>query len=190
MTTQSNRPPLSGPRPAGSGSPGFRPGGGRSGPGGGRSGPGGGRSGPGGGRSGPGGGRSGPGGVRSGRPRYYSRRKICGFCVDHIEYIDYKDIERFRRYVTDRWKIESRRKTGVCSKHQRALANAIKRARHLALIPFSPDHDGPPMRWPRESTPSYRGGGRDGSSSYRGGGRDGSSSYRGGGREGGGGRYR
>ena len=184
MTTQSNRPPLSGPRPAGSGSPGFRPGGGRSGPGGGRSGPGGGRSGPGGGRSGPG------GGARRGRPRYYSRRKICGFCVDHIEYIDYKDIERFRRYVTDRWKIESRRKTGVCSKHQRALANAIKRARHLALIPFSPDHDGPPMRWPRESTPSYRGGGRDGSSSYRGGGRDGSSSYRGGGREGGGGRYR
>ena len=115
--------------------------------------------------------------------------RYCGFCVDHIEYIDYKDIERFRRYVTDRWKIESRRKTGVCSKHQRALANAIKRARHLALVPFSPDHDGPPMRWPRESTPSYRGdrGGRDGSSSYRGG-RDGSSSYRGG-REGSRGRY-
>ena len=69
--------------------------------------------------------------------------------MDHVEYIDYKDTDRFRRYMTDRWKIESRRKTGVCSKHQRALATAIKRARHLALIPFSPDHDGPPMRWSR-----------------------------------------
>ena len=184
MTTQTNRPPSTGPRSAGSGPPGSRPGAPRSGPGGGRPGQGGGR--PGGGRGGGGGGGF---GGRRGRPRYYSRRKICGFCVDHIEYIDYKDIERFRRYVTDRWKIESRRKTGVCSKHQRALANAIKRARHLALVPFSPDHDGPPMRWPRESTPSYRGdrGGRDGSSSYRGG-RDGSSSYRGG-REGSRGRY-
>ena len=149
MTTQTNQPPSSAPRPAGSGPPGSRPGPGRSGPGGGR---------PGGGRPG-GGGRF---GGRRGRPRYYSRRKICGFCVDHIDYIDYKDTERFRRYRTDRWKIESRRKSGVCSKHQRALANAIKRARHLALIPFSPDHDGPPMRWSREGTPSYRGG-RDGS---------------------------
>ena len=173
MTTQINRPPSS-PRPPGSGPPGARPGGGRPGPGGGR---------PGGGRPG-GGGRFG----RRGRPRYYSRRKICGFCVDRIEYIDYKDTERFRRYMTDRWRIESRRKTGVCSKHQRALARAIKRARHLALIPFSPDHDGPPMRWPRESSSSYRGG-RESSSSYRGG-RNGSSSYRGGGRDGSGGRYR
>ena len=149
MTTQTNQPPSSAPRQAGSGPPDSRSGPGRSGPGGGR---------PGGGRPG-GGGRFG----RRGRPRYYSRRKICGFCVDRIEYIDYKDTERFRRYMTDRWKIESRRKSGVCSKHQRALANAIKRARHLALIPFSPDHDGPPMRWSREGTPSYRGG-RDGSS--------------------------
>ncbi|MCY4651637.1 MAG: 30S ribosomal protein S18, partial [Dehalococcoidia bacterium] len=94
------------------------------------------------------GGRPG-GGFRRGRPRYYSRRKICGFCVDHIEFIDYKDTDRFRRYMTDRWKIESRRKTGVCAKHQRAMSTAIKRARHLALIPFSPDHAGPPMRWYR-----------------------------------------
>ena len=148
MTTQTNQPPSSAPRSPGSGPTDSRPGPGRSGPGGGR---------PGGGRPG-GGGRFG----RRGRPRYYSRRKICGFCVDRIDYIDYKDTERFRRYMTDRWKIESRRKSGVCSKHQRALANAIKRARHLALIPFSPDHDGPPMRWSREGTPSYRGG-RDGS---------------------------
>ena len=147
MTTQTERPAGApyrppgagqgggGPRPMGAGGGGPRPmGGGGSRPMGGGGRPGGGR---------PGGGR--PGGQRRGRPRYYSRRKICGFCVDRIEYIDYKDIDRFRRYMTERWKIESRRKTGVCSKHQRALATAIKRARHLALIPFSPDHDGPPI---------------------------------------------
>ena len=154
MTTQTERPAGApyrppgagqgggGPRPMGAGGGGPRPMGGGGRPGGGR----------------PGGGR--PGGQRRGRPRYYSRRKICGFCVDRIEYIDYKDIDRFRRYMTERWKIESRRKTGVCSKHQRALATAIKRARHLALIPFSPDHDGPPMRWYRNDGPPS--GGRDG----------------------------
>jgi small subunit ribosomal protein S18 len=156
MTTQTSRPPSTGPRPGGppgsrpSGPPGSRPGGFSGprpggGPGGSRPGGSGGR--PGGGR--PGGRPGGRFGGRRGRPRYYSRRKICGFCVDHIEFIDYKDTDRFRRYMTDRWKIESRRKTGVCSKHQRALATAIKRARHLALIPFSPDHDGPPIRWSR-----------------------------------------
>ena len=77
---------------------------------------------------------------RTGRPRYFARRKVCSFCVDHIEYVDYKDIERLRRFVSQRFKIEARRKTGVCAKHQRALATAIKRARHLAMIPFSPDH--------------------------------------------------
>ena len=81
--------------------------------------------------------------------------------MDGIEYIDYKDVDRFRRYMTDRWKIESRRKTGVCSKHQRGLARAIKRARHLALIPFSPDHDGPPMRWYRNDGPPSGRDGRD-----------------------------
>ena len=160
MTTQqTGRPPNQGPRPGGPQGGGYRPGGGgrpggqqggyRPGGGGGR--PGGGGYRPGGGRPGGGGYRPGgrPGGFRRGRPRYYSRRKICGFCVDHIEYIDYKDTDRFRRYMTDRWKIESRRKTGVCAKHQRAMSTAIKRARHLALIPFSPDHAGPPMRWYR-----------------------------------------
>ncbi|MFP6568002.1 MAG: 30S ribosomal protein S18 [Dehalococcoidia bacterium] len=129
MTTQGSGGSISsGPRPP---APQFggRPGGG------GRSGGGrfGGRSG---GRSGgrPGGGR------RGGRPRYYARRKLCNFCVDHIDYIDYKEVDRFRRFVTDRYKIESRRKTGVCAKHQRGLSTAIKRARHLALVPFSPDH--------------------------------------------------
>ena len=96
-------------------------------------------------RSGPGGGGGGGGGFqrRRGRPRYYARRKICAFCVDKITYIDYKDVARLRRFVSDRYKMEARRKTGVCSKHQRMLSRAIKRARTLALLPFSPDHKMP-----------------------------------------------
>ena len=74
------------------------------------------------------------------RPRYYARRKFCSFCVDHVARIEYKDLGRLHRYVSDRFKIEARRKTGVCSKHQRALARAIKRARQLAMIPLSPAH--------------------------------------------------
>ena len=66
------------------------------------------------------------------------RRRVCSFCVEHVKHIDYKDYERLRRYVSDRAKIEPRRKSGVCAKHQRALSNAIKRARHLALLPFVP----------------------------------------------------
>ncbi len=77
---------------------------------------------------------------RGGRPRFYARRKLCSFCVDHIKEVDYKDIDRLRRYLSDRYKIEGRRKTGACAKHQRALATAIKRARHLALLPFSPEN--------------------------------------------------
>ena len=90
-------------------------------------------------RGGPGGTRGGPG-ARRGRPRYYARRKVCSFCVDHVKYIDYKDVARIKRFLSDRFMIEARRKSGVCSKHQRGLATAIKRARHLAMIPFSPDH--------------------------------------------------
>ncbi len=80
---------------------------------------------------------------RRGRPRYYARRKICTFCVDKVKHIDYKDVGRLRRFISDRYKMEARRKTGVCSKHQRALSRAVKRARILALIPFSPDHKMP-----------------------------------------------
>ena len=89
-----------------------------------------------------GGGGGGQGGFqrRRGRPRFYARRKICTFCVDKVKHIDYKDVGRLRRFISDRSKMEARRKTGVCSKHQRALSRAIKRARILALIPFSPDH--------------------------------------------------
>jgi small subunit ribosomal protein S18 len=81
--------------------------------------------------------RSGPRGPRRGRGRFFSRRRVCSFCVDHVTTIDYKDMGPLRRYVSDMFKIEGRRKTGTCAKHQRALANAIKRARHIALIPFS-----------------------------------------------------
>lgn len=69
--------------------------------------------------------------------RYYPRRKVCGFCMDHIGEVDYKDIGRLRRYISDRGKIEPRRQTGTCAKHQRSLAVAIKRARHVALLPFT-----------------------------------------------------
>ena len=68
-----------------------------------------------------------------------SRRKVCTFCVDKVETIDYKDIAKLRRYVTEKGKILPRRQTGVCSKHQRELAEAIKKARIMALLPFQAD---------------------------------------------------
>ena len=73
---------------------------------------------------------------RRGKPRFYTRRRVCAFCVEHISDIDYKDVPRIRRYISDRTRIEPRRKTGNCAMHQRALTTAIKRARHLALLPF------------------------------------------------------
>jgi len=72
--------------------------------------------------------------------RMVPRRKFCSFCVGKVEVIDYKDPLKLRRYISDRGKIEPRRRTGVCAKHQRALAVAIKRARHLALLPYVPAH--------------------------------------------------
>jgi small subunit ribosomal protein S18 len=74
------------------------------------------------------------------RGKYIPKRKICLFCRDKIEYIDYKDPAKLRPYITDRGKISPRRKSGTCAKHQRALACAIKRARHLALLPFVATH--------------------------------------------------
>jgi small subunit ribosomal protein S18 len=88
-----------------------------------------------------GGPRGGPAGDRRrGRGRYVPRRKVCAFCVDKIDAIDYKEPARLRRYVSDRGKIEPRRKTGTCAKHQRRLGVALKRARHLALLPFTAEH--------------------------------------------------
>jgi len=62
------------------------------------------------------------------------------FCVDKIDYIDYKQADMLRRFLTDRGKIKGRRKTGTCAKHQRRLAIAIKRSRHLAMLPFTDEH--------------------------------------------------
>ena len=77
---------------------------------------------------------------RWGRVRYIPKRKFCSFCKDKIKTIDYKDPVKLRRYISDRGKIEPRRKSGTCAKHQRLLAMAIKRARHLALLPYVPAH--------------------------------------------------
>ena len=68
-----------------------------------------------------------------GRPR--KRRKVCSFCVDKITTIDYKDTAKLRRYLSERGKILPRRTTGTCAAHQRQLTVAIKRARHIALLP-------------------------------------------------------
>ena len=68
-----------------------------------------------------------------------AKRKVCSFCVDKIDHIDYKDSARLRRYLPERGKILPRRITGTCAKHQRQLTVAIKRARHIALLPFVSD---------------------------------------------------
>ena len=77
-----------------------------------------------------------PGGRHFGPPM----RRVCPFCKDPNKRIDYKNGDALRRYITDRGKIRARRKIGTCARHQRQLALAIKRARHLALLPYSPDY--------------------------------------------------
>lgn len=72
--------------------------------------------------------------------RYTPRRKVCQFCADKVQYIDYKDLSRLRRHLSDRGKIDPRRKTGTCALHQRALSIAVKRARHMALLPYTAEH--------------------------------------------------
>ena len=73
---------------------------------------------------------------RTDRRNRKSRKKVCAFCMDKIEHIDYKDVPRLRRYLSDRAKIIPRRVTGTCARHQRQLTVAIKRARHLAFLPY------------------------------------------------------
>lgn len=68
-----------------------------------------------------------------------ARRKVCNFCVEKSEYIDYKDVAKLKKYLTESGKILPRRMTGVCARHQRELAVAIKRARQMALIPYVAD---------------------------------------------------
>ena len=65
------------------------------------------------------------------------RRKYCQFCKEDVDYIDYKDVQLLRKYMTDRGKIKPRRVTGACTQHQRDLAVAIKRAREMALLPYT-----------------------------------------------------
>jgi small subunit ribosomal protein S18 len=67
------------------------------------------------------------------------RRKVCAFCVDKVEQIDYKDAQKLKRYLSERSKILPRRTTGTCAMHQRQLTDAIKRARHVALLPYVTD---------------------------------------------------
>ena len=74
------------------------------------------------------------------KPRYVPKRKFCSFCKDKAEVIDYKEPGKLRYYISDRGKIAPRRKSGTCARHQRLLATAIKRARHLALLPHAPVH--------------------------------------------------
>jgi len=71
------------------------------------------------------------------RPR--KRKKVCAFCADKVYDIDYKDVPRLRRFISERGKILPRRMTGTCAKHQRQLTDAIKRARHIALLPYVSD---------------------------------------------------
>jgi small subunit ribosomal protein S18 len=70
----------------------------------------------------------------------FQRRRICAFCADKVENIDYKDINLLRRYVSDQGQIDSRRRTGTCARHQRRLTTAIKRARNIALLPYTAEH--------------------------------------------------
>lgn len=68
-----------------------------------------------------------------------SKKKVCSFCADKVESIDYKDVAKLRKYISERGKILPRRINGNCAKHQRQLTTAIKRARIIALLPFSSD---------------------------------------------------
>ena len=85
-------------------------------------------------------GRRRPGEFGAGGRKFTPRRKVCQFCVDKIKEVDYKDLGRLRRFLSERGKIEPRRKTGTCAAHQRSLNVALKRARQLALLPFTAEH--------------------------------------------------
>jgi small subunit ribosomal protein S18 len=90
-------------------------------------------------RSGPRGPRpgGGPGGPREGGRKFFRRKKVCKFCTEKIENINYKDYRMLGQFVAESGKIVPRRLTGVCSPHQHRLSNAIKQARNIALLPFA-----------------------------------------------------
>ncbi len=76
---------------------------------------------------------------RPNRGQKRPRKKVCAFCVDKATHIDYKDVSKLRRFLSERGKIVPRRVTGTCARHQRALTTAIKRSRHVALLPYIND---------------------------------------------------
>jgi small subunit ribosomal protein S18 len=83
---------------------------------------------------------AGPGGggpPRRGKRQYFRKKKVCRFCVEKVDFIDYKKVEMLQPFVQERGKILPRRMTGTCSKHQRWLGVAVKRARNIALLPFA-----------------------------------------------------
>ncbi|HMH79113.1 MAG TPA: 30S ribosomal protein S18 [Candidatus Acidoferrum sp.] len=134
---QQAAPSAPSPRPSGPGGGGHGGHGGHSGGGGRREGgPGGGGGGrrEGGGPGGPGGG---PGGPRRGKRQFFRKKKVCKFCVEKMDLIDYKRADILSQFVQERGKILPRRMTGVCARHQRWLGVAIKRARNIALLPFA-----------------------------------------------------
>ena len=77
--------------------------------------------------------------ARSAKPMMRRRKKVCIFCVDKVDFIDYKDSAKLRKFISERGKILPRRISGTCSKHQRELNTAIKRAREVALLPYVTD---------------------------------------------------
>ena len=85
----------------------------------------------------PGGGRPGGPGGREGGRKYFRRKKVCKFCVEKIDAINYKDVRLLSQFVAESGKIVPRRLTGVCTPHQRRLSSAIKQARNIALLPFA-----------------------------------------------------
>jgi small subunit ribosomal protein S18 len=89
-------------------------------------------------RSGPGGGREGAGGQGGpGGRKYFRRKKVCKFCVEKVDAINYKDVRLLAQFVAESGKIVPRRLSGVCTPHQRRLSSAIKLARNIALLPFA-----------------------------------------------------
>jgi small subunit ribosomal protein S18 len=80
---------------------------------------------------------SGPGGPREGGRKFFRRKKVCKFCTEKIEAINYKDVRLLAQFVAESGKITPRRLTGVCTPHQRRLSLAIKQARNIALLPFA-----------------------------------------------------
>jgi small subunit ribosomal protein S18 len=79
------------------------------------------------------------GGKETGKRYFFRRRKICKFCADKIDYVDYKDVKLLSAFVPERGKILPRRMFGTCAEHQRKLTLALKRARNIALLPFTAD---------------------------------------------------